>query len=70
MLSFRSEAEVDAWCERRSITRGAVLTLHQMWELSQVWYPGRADPTWRGRSTEEAETLLRSVGLEGSFWTF
>ncbi len=70
MLSFRSEAEVGAWCERRGIARGAVLTLHQMWELSVVWYAGRTDPTWRGRSPEEAEALFRSVGLEGAFWTF
>ncbi len=70
MLSFRSEVEVDAWCERRGIARGVVLTPHRMWELCQLWYPGRADPTWRGRSTEDAEALFRSVGLEGEFWKF
>ena len=70
MLAFRSEGNIDAWCERRHIEKGAVLTLQQMWDLCKVWYPGRAEETWRGRSTEEAEALFRSVGLTGPFWTF
>ena len=37
MLLFRSEAEVDAWCQERQMPRGAILTLEQMWALSKPW---------------------------------
>jgi len=70
MLTFRSEADVDRWCKRRQVPKGAILSLGQMWDLCQVWYPGRAEETWRGRSADEAEALFRSVGLTGPFWTF
>ena len=39
-----------------------------MWTLVQPWYHGRLDPGWRGRSPEDAERILRSVGLTGDFW--
>ena len=70
MLTFRSEGDVDTWCERRQISKGPCLSLQQMWNLCKVWYPGRAEESWRGRSTQEAEDLFRSVGLTGPFWTF
>ena len=70
MLSFRSEADVDAWCRRRAIARGAVMDLDLIWALSRVWYAGRADADWRGRSADEAQALVDSVGLDGEFWHF
>ncbi len=70
MLSFRSEADVDAWCERRAIPRGAVMDLDVIWALARVWYAGRAGAGWRGRSTDEAQALLDAAGLEGTFWNF
>ncbi len=70
MLGFRSEAEVDRWCERRRIARGAVMDLELIWRLAQAWYAGRADAEWRGRSTEEAQAIVESVGLRGEFWAF
>ncbi len=70
MLSFRSEADVDAWCGRRTIARGAMMELDVMWALSRVWYAGRADADWRGRGADEAQAVVDSVGLEGKFWNF
>ncbi len=70
MLCFRSEAEVERWCERRGIARGAVMDLELIWRLSQAWYAGRADPEWRGRSAEQAQAIVDGVGLRGEFWTF
>ena len=70
MLSFRSEADVDAWCRRGAIARGAVMDLDMIWALSRVWYAGRADADWRGRSADEAQAVVDSVGLEGKFWDF
>lgn len=48
--------------------RGAVVPLDQMWALVQRWYAGRMDSGWRGRSAEEAQSILESVGLTGDFW--
>ncbi|MCH7491290.1 MAG: hypothetical protein IID05_11415 [Gemmatimonadetes bacterium] len=68
MLYFRSEADVDAWCERRSIPRGAVVGMDQCWELARRWYDGRLSSDWRGRSPEAAQAIFREVGLTDAFW--
>jgi hypothetical protein len=39
-----------------------------MWALAQRWYAGRLDADWRGRSAEQAQAILASVGLTGPFW--
>ena len=70
MLSFRSDAEVDNWCGRRAIARGTVMDLDLIWSLSQPWYAGRADAEWRGRTTEQVQAVVDSVGLAGNFWDF
>jgi hypothetical protein len=70
MLAFRSEGDVDAWCERRGIQRGAVMSLEQIWALAPAWYGERATAGWRGRTTEEAQQVVSGVGLHGDFWEF
>ncbi len=70
MLSFRSEADIDLWCERRRLARGAVMDLELIWQLAQIWYAGRAGADWRGRSAEQCQAIVGSVGLEGDFWMF
>ena len=59
---------MDAWLERTGHSRGAVVSLEQMWALVQPWYAGRLEADWRGRSVEEARTILTEVGLTGPFW--
>ena len=44
------------------------MTFAQMWALAQVWYAGRLDEEWRGRSAEDSQAVLESVGLTGEFW--
>jgi hypothetical protein len=39
-----------------------------MWALARRWYSGRLEPGWRGRSAEEAQAILDSVGLTAEFW--
>jgi hypothetical protein len=39
-----------------------------MWPLSQRWYGDRLDPTFVGRSTDEAQHVLTDVGLTSTFW--
>jgi hypothetical protein len=45
-----------------------VATFAQVWELSKLWYDGRLLPSWRGRSAEETQAILKEVGLTGEFW--
>jgi hypothetical protein len=56
------------WLQATGHPRGAVVTFDQMWALVQPWYHGRLEPSWRGRSAQEAEHILRRVGLTGDFW--
>lgn len=68
MLLFRAEEHIDRWCDTRDIARGATLTPLQGWQLAHGWYKDKLDPDWRRHTVDEAETLLATVGLEGSFW--
>jgi hypothetical protein len=68
MLLFRSEEHVLRWCESRELTRGGLLTPEQAWRLARGWYARKLAPDWRRHTVEEAEQLLREVGLEGEFW--
>ena len=44
------------------------MSLAQMWALAPGWYGGRLDSDWRGRTAEESQAVLESVGLTGDFW--
>ena len=64
MLLFRGEEHV----ERSGEARGATMTPDQMWRLADAWYRDRADPAWRRRTAEEAESIFAEIGLTGDFW--
>jgi hypothetical protein len=68
MLLFRSEEEVDAWCETKAEPRGETLSLESVWALSQAWYGNRISPSYRGRTIEEARRVFAGVGLTSPFW--
>jgi hypothetical protein len=68
MLLFRSEEHLQRWQTERELSPGATFTLEQQWALARAWYADRADPDWRGRTPEEAESVFAGVGLTGSFW--
>ena len=59
---------MDAWLQRTGYPKGAVVSLEQMWALVQPWYAGRGEAGWRGRSAEDAQAIIDSVGLTGEFW--
>jgi len=44
------------------------MPLDQGWEMARRWYAGRLDPSWRGRSPEDAQAIFDEVGLTGDFW--
>jgi len=50
------------------VRRGAVMPIHQAWDLSQRWYGTRLDPDFRRPSAGEAREIFASAGLTGAFW--
>ena len=68
MLLFRSEEQVDLWCRATGEPRGQLLTLNEVWALSQAWYSDRMDPDFRGRTIEQAMTIFSRLGLTSEFW--
>lgn len=66
---FRDEAEVDAWCARHALPRGAVLTLPQLWRFASDWYGAYLQQPWRKRTASEAQALFERHDLRGPFWS-
>jgi hypothetical protein len=50
------------------VTRGAVVTIAQAWELAQKWYGNRLERDFRRPTVDEAHAIFESVGLSGPFW--
>jgi hypothetical protein len=68
MLFFRSEADLDTWLGAKNSTRGATLTVSQLWQLSQRWYQDRMDVDYHGRLLEQVREIFEEVGLVSDFW--
>lgn len=71
MLLFRSEQDVENWCQARKRERGAVFSLQVGWRLAEAWAQNRLHPNWHERDSSqraEMEALLASLGLTGDFW--
>jgi len=68
MLFFRSEESLKQWLASRKAERGAVLSISQLWELSQRWYRDRMSPEYHGRTVEQAQAIFKELGLTSSFW--
>ena len=65
---FASEAEVDPWCERHGLPRGAVIDPDTLWSFASDWYGTCLDEPWRKRSPDEVRALFDRNGLTGPFW--
>ncbi|MCB8980820.1 MAG: hypothetical protein H6657_25700 [Ardenticatenaceae bacterium] len=68
MLLFRSEENIEAWCQQQQMPLGQILSLEQVWQLSQQWYPDRLSPDFAGRSQKQVEVIFQKAGLFSSFW--
>jgi hypothetical protein len=68
MLFFRSEETLDKWLASRKAERGAVLSIPQLWQLSQRWYDNRLSPDYHGRSIEQVQEIFKASGLTSAFW--
>ena len=68
MLFFRSEELLDQWLESKQLKRGTVLSLPQIWELSQRWYQDRMSPDYHGRTADQVQEIFKETGLTSEFW--
>ena len=68
MLLFRSEEEVQAWCERARPRAGRRRRHARLHASAARWYGDRLDPGWRPRAREASQAILDDVGLTGDFW--
>jgi hypothetical protein len=68
MLGFRSEAEVDEWCEHRKLPRRPLLTLMQQWRLAVEWYGNRLTVESRRPGPDEMRRIFSEIGLTDPFW--
>lgn len=68
MTLLRSESDVERHCRLNDLPRGDVVSLETVWELSKIWYGDRMEPSFRGRSADQARAVFRSVGLTSAFW--
>ena len=65
---FHSEADIDDWCGRHALPRGAVVPLPKMWHFASDWYGDYLRKPWRKRSREEIIKLFAEHGFESEFW--
>lgn len=65
---FRLEAEIDRWCARHNLPRGAIIPLPRMWSFAADWYGTYLRAPWRKRSAEQVKALFAKHGLQGEFW--
>ena len=68
MLFFRSEELLDQWLAVKHAERGAVLSIPEIWGLSQRWYHNRLSPEYHGRSAEQVQGIFNEAGLTSEFW--
>ncbi|HEX9333524.1 MAG TPA: hypothetical protein VF896_16645 [Anaerolineales bacterium] len=59
---------MNRWLASRKAEAGAVLSVSQLWELSQHWYQDRMSPEYHGRTVEQVQEIFKEVGLTSSFW--
>jgi hypothetical protein len=65
---FQSHRDIDDWCERHALPKGAILSLPQLWNFACDWYGAYLDEPWKKRSVAEAQALFRRHDLTGPFW--
>jgi len=68
MLFFQSEETLHEWLASREAERGAVLSIPQLWELSQRWYHNRMALEYHGRTVEQVQEIFKELGLTSAFW--
>jgi Alkylmercury lyase len=65
---FHAEADIDDWCARHALPRGAVLSIPALWDFASDWYGSYLQTPWRKRSLDEVRALFGRHGLTSEFW--
>ena len=68
MLFFRSEEQIAAWCESRSVVPRPIVRMDQLWHLAVTWYGTRLEPESRRPAPGEMRGIFEGLGLQGDFW--
>jgi len=68
MLFFRSEDQVQAWCQGRGVTPRPLVRMAQLWEMAVAWYATRLEPSARRPGPDEIRRIFAGVGLNDAFW--
>jgi hypothetical protein len=68
MLFFRSEEMLSQWLATQRAERGAVLSVPEVWGLSQLWYRDRMSLEYHGRTIEQVQQIFQQRGLTSEFW--
>ncbi len=67
-LPFRTETDIDSWCARHALPKGATMTMPALWRFASDWYGNYLEPGWRKRTAKEAQELFRRHNLSENFW--
>ena len=65
---FKRVEDIDDWCERHGMPRGATMSLEALWHFASDWYGDYIRAPWRKRSREQVRELFERHGLIGPFW--
>lgn len=66
---FRAEPDVDDWCARHALPKGAVIPMPTMWAFARDWYGDAVRKPWRKKSAEEVRMVFKQHGFTSSFWS-
>lgn len=65
---FATAGNVDDWCTRRGVARGAVEPVARVWRFGREWYGRHVDDDWRKWTVTEAAAIFARHGLVGPTW--
>jgi hypothetical protein len=65
MSIFRSEEHVSAWTTAKNQSVGQLVPLAQVWRLAKSWYTDPRKRSWRPRTRDESQAVIRPGGLAG-----
>lgn len=65
---FAREEDIDPWCERHGLPRGATMDLESLWRFASDWYGSCLREPWRKRTPDQVRALFERHGLTGPFW--
>lgn len=68
MLFFRSEENVNHWCQERELPRRPIVSLEQLWQLAMIWYGNRLTVESRRPKPDEMVGMFADIGLKDPFW--